>query len=194
MPPPVAPTHCAAHDDLDSHPLRMTDPDPSTRNAHDVSGSADRYETLVEVLEHEASKSALDRRREEAERRRRQKRTGPYWAVAALAVLALWLWVFPPAFLRVQPPPPQPVVAQESALRIAMYAQAQRIRAFREETGRLPDRLEETGPPLPGMTYRRLAPGLFQLTGETRDVRLTYRSDLPLDEFLASGAGPGGGG
>lgn len=169
----------------------IDDPASTSRNTHDISGTGDRYEALVEVLEHQASQSERDRALELERLRRNRERRSPrtYWVLGVLLLLTAWLWIFPPGFLRVDPPPPQPIEQEEAALRFAMYVQAQRITAHRLETGEYPARLEDAGPPLPAMRYARLAPDLYQLTAETERLRLTYRSDLPLDEFVGSGAG-----
>ena len=164
-------------------------PEPGSSNpSHDVSGSGDRYEALLEVLEHEKTQAARDRELEEAEREQSKTKRGPYWPVVVLLLITAWLWIFPPAFLSLEPPPPQPIEQEEAALRFTMYLQAQRIKAFRLEEGRLPETLEEAGPPLPGMRYARLHADLYQLTGLTDRLTLTYRSDLPLQEFVGSGA------
>ncbi|MDX1674329.1 MAG: hypothetical protein R3314_05935 [Longimicrobiales bacterium] len=166
----------------------MTKRTPSSNRDHDISGGGDRYEALLEVLEHEKTQAARAKQLEEAERQKRREQRGPYWPVAVLAVITAWLWLFPPGFLRLEPPPPQPIEQEEAALRFTMYVQAQRIKTFREETGRLPETLDEAGEPLPGMQYTRLHQELYQLTGATDRITLTYRSDLPLDEFVGSGA------
>lgn len=160
----------------------------SSGGSKHIAGSGDRYEALLDVLEHEKTQAARDRAREEAERQRRKKgQAGPYGLIAILLVVAAWLWLVPPAILRLDPPPPQPLEQEEAALRFTMYLQAQRIAAFREERGRLPESLVEAGPPLPNMDYTVLNTGLYQLTGATDRVTLTYRSDLPLDDFVADG-------
>lgn len=163
-------------------------PESSSSDGHDISGSGDRYEALLEVLEHEKTQAARADAQDEADRRERRARRMPYWPVAALLVITAWLWIFPPAFLRLDPPPPQPVEQEEAALRFTVYIQAQRIKAFRQANGRLPRTLEEAGEPLPGMRYTVLQPGLYQLTASTDRMTLTYRSDLPLEEFVGSGA------
>ena len=142
----------------------------------------------MEVLEHQAEQERQGRELEEREREQKPSSRVPYWLVGVLVLITAWLWLAPPSFLEAEPPPPPPVAEEEASLRFAMYLQAQRIRAFVEEEGRLPQTLEEAGPPLPGMTYVRLSEQLYQLTGATDRVRLTYRSDLPLDEFVGSGA------
>lgn len=166
------------------------DPASKPRNIHDISGSGDRYEALVQVLEHQKSQSERDRalELERLRRNRERRRARPYWLLGVLLALTAWLWLLPPSFLRIDPPPPQPLEQEEAALRFAMYVQAQRIAAHRLETGEYPARLEDAGPPLPGMQYTRLAAELYQLTAETDRLKLTYRSDLPLQDFVGSGA------
>lgn len=167
----------------------IDEPTPQRRDTHDISESGDRYEALVDVLEHQKSQEARSREYEERERRRRQeRRRQPYWLVGVLLAITAWLWLFPPSFLRTDPPPPQPIEEEEAALRFVMYVQAQRIKAYRQETGAYPERLEEAGPPLPSMTYARLGRDLYQLTGSTDRLTLTYSSDLPLEDFIGSGA------
>lgn len=162
-----------------------------SRNTHDVSGSGDRYQTLVELLEHENRQAAADRERElklEQLRLRRDRGSTPYWVAGILLLVTAWLWLWPPALLRLNPPAPQPIEREESALRFAIYLQAQRLKSYRDETGEYPLRLEDAGPALPAMQYVRLAPQLYQLNAGTDRVMLTYRSDLPLSEFVGSGA------
>lgn len=168
--------------------MNRTPSSGSSGDAHDITGDGDRYEALLQVLEREKEQAARDRALEEAERQQRKKQRGPLWPAAVLFLITAWIWLFPPAFLRMDPPPPQPVAQEEAALRFSMYLQAQRIKAFHLEHGRLPDSLAEAGPPLPGMRYTVLHTDLYQLTGATERVTLTYRSDLPLRDFVGSGA------
>ncbi|MFW6330393.1 MAG: hypothetical protein ACOC3J_01580, partial [Gemmatimonadota bacterium] len=48
----------------------VSEGEPPLTKAHDVSGSGDRYEALLEVLEHQTTQAAEDRAREIQERRR----------------------------------------------------------------------------------------------------------------------------
>ncbi len=168
----------------------MTDHRSETpRNAHDISGAGDRYEALVEVLQHQKSQAERDRELERERLVRSQEREGaPSWMLIVVVLFAGWVWIFPPGFLRVEPPPPQPVEQEEASLRFVMYVQAQRLKAYRQETGRYPERLEDAGPPLPNMTYTLLHDDVYQLTGSTDRLTLTYMSDLPLESFVGSGA------
>lgn len=151
-------------------------------------GADDRYEALLEVLEHDKAQQQADRELEERQRKRGRGSRVPIWLPVVLLGLVAWVWLFPPSFLSPEPPPPQPIEQEEAALRFAIYVQAQRIQAFRDQHGRYPETLDEAGPPLEGMRYIRLRPDLYQLTGTTDRVTLTYRSDLPLSDFVGSGA------
>lgn len=157
----------------------------SRRQAARVEGGVDRYEALLEVLEQQAERAdAEDRRPRRGDRSSRWKVS----ALVALLALTAWLWILPPAWLVPPPPAPPPIAEQEAALRFGMYLQAQRIRAFQLREGALPVTLEEAGEPLPGMSYVLVAPGVYELTGRTDEVRLTYRSDMPLREWVGAGA------
>ena len=161
----------------------MTTDTPSSGDSHDVSDRGERYEALLEVLEHQKAQQERDRAREAA--LRAPHRRGTTWLTGALLAVAVWLWLFPPAPLRIEPPPPQPVAEEEASLRFIMSVQARRLEAFRQVNGRYPSSLEEPGPPLPRMRYARLHDDLYQLTGTGDRLTLTYRSDLPLDDFAA---------
>jgi hypothetical protein len=169
----------------------MTKPStPGTSEPVDITSTGDRYETLLQIMEQQSARAARDRADEERELKRQRRRPSrvPPWATILLAIATLWIWLFPPAALRVDPPPPPPIEEETAALRFTMYLQVQRIRAFQEANDRLPVRLEEAGPPLPAVEYHRLSDDLYQLNGATDRVLLTYRSDLPLDEFVGAGA------
>ncbi len=103
--------------------------------------------------------------------------TAPRIVLAALTtVVAAWLWIFPPAFL--QPPGVvQPSLERvEAGLQVAVALQVDRIEQFRRETGRLPDRLDEAGEPLPGMTYTRVNAQVFRLRGRKAESVILYES------------------
>lgn len=159
----------------------------SPRDPDNITGGGSRYEALLEVLEQQQRQAEIDRERERRQRRPSDRRV-PGWLAVVLGLVAVWLWVLPPPFLSVNEPAPRSPADEEAALRFAVYVQAQRIQEFRNRSGRLPESLDEVGPPLQDMDYVRLAPGLYQLTGTTGRVRVTYRSDLPLADFVGSGA------
>lgn len=159
----------------------------SPRDPDNITGGGSRYEALLEVLEQQQRQAKEDRARAERSRRSPERRI-PIWLVVGLGLVAAWLWLIPPPFLRVEEPPPRSGAQEEAALRFAVYVQAQRIEEFRNRSGRLPESLEEVGPPMPGMHYVRLSDGLYQLTGTSDRSRLTYRSDLSLSDFARSGA------
>lgn len=163
--------------------MRKSHPnDPGPRRAAPVQGGPERYEALLEVLEQQAQEAAHE------VRVRGPRRMYQAFLVAILLGLTAWLWLLPPGWLVPPPPEPQPIAQEEAALRFGMYLQAQRIRAFEIREGRLPETLTEAGQGLPGVAYTVLGPDLYQLTGTTDRLQLTYRSDQPLREWVGSGA------
>lgn len=165
--------------------VRVKNRTPRSRPLRNIVGGGDRYEVLREVLEHQAAQEAASLAVEEAARRRKPESRVPLRVAGVLLLVAAWVWIFPPSFLRVNTPRPQPLAEEEQAVRLAVFVQAERINAFRQRNDSLPATLESAGPVLPGMEYVRLGPALYQLSGATDRVRLTYRSDLPLDSFAA---------
>jgi hypothetical protein len=110
------------------------------------------------------------------------------WQIALLIALAanVYVWVGRPAWIVGDPPGVQTAAEEEGVLRFRMYVQGQRIETFRREHGELPERLEETGPPLEGMRYQRTGPTSWELLGESGGVQLLLRSSQPMAEFLGS--------
>lgn len=154
---------------------------PGARRASPVQGGPERYEALLEVLEQQAQRA------HEGPEHRRRRSYGPILLVVLIGVTA-WLWILPPAWLIPPAPEPQPIEAEEAALRFGMYLQAQRIKAYELRHGRLPETLGEAGEGLPGASYRVLGAGVYELTGTTDRIRLTYRSSQPLREWVGAGA------
>jgi hypothetical protein len=77
---------------------------------------------------------------------------------------------------------------EESALRLVMYFQAQKIEQYRIDTGRVPLALDDAGPVFRGMEYVRLTNRDYRILGRTGRVTLSYSSVEPLDVFVGTGA------
>ncbi len=101
-----------------------------------------------------------------------------------LALISIWLWAFPPAALR-PVVPTIPLANQEAGLRMEMVIQAGKVLQFLEENGRLPNDLQEVGDSPDAVRYIALAGNVFQLTGETGEITITFTSTEPLEELLA---------
>lgn len=102
-------------------------------------------------------------------------------AAGVLCLAALYLWFASPSWLA---PPAAPALGsarEEAGLRLAVVLQMQRILDYREERGRLPDVLWETGEPLPGLRYERIDARTFSLrsVGTDAPVRFTVGDSLP---------------
>lgn len=101
-----------------------------------------------------------------------------------LATFSFYLWFATPAWVTPTQPDPVSVAEAEAGLRVALYFQAQRIESFRQQNGRLPDALAETGSAPPEMEYERIDARTYRLSGTSRGAVLTYDSSQPLGEFV----------
>lgn len=87
-------------------------------------------------------------------------------AVAAVVfVLAGWVAVAPPNWVRPTPPAELTPAARARAVRTALYLQAQQVEAFRVRTQSLPASLEELPSRVPGIGYARAGNRAYQLIG-----------------------------
>ena len=165
-------------------------PDPVDSRAR-LRAEEERARALAAVLRDQEDRAAATLEAEARRARRARVRTG---VLAALWIGMAWLWLADPTWWRVDPPPAPPPAAEARALRAGMYLQAQRIEAYRRARGRLPDVLEDVGPPLPGMTYERRDSRSYDLRGTSPRIRVTYRSERPARALLDDGvlAGPSG--
>ena len=110
----------------------------------------------------------------------RETTRGRAIVAGTLFVLAIWVWVFPPAPLSLAPPSPyvETDVKVRAGLRMAIGLQVDRIEAFRAEHGRLPDQLEEAGEPVYDMTYSRS-------DDNARDFQLQARAGGQVERFAS---------
>jgi len=144
-----------------------------------VSAEQERARALAAVLRDQNLKVEAARQAEARRVRRARVRRG--------ALLATWLsvayvWLASPSWLQVESPPTPTVQDETDALRVNVFLQSQRIEAYRLSRGRLPYVLEEAGPPLQGMEYRRRDNRYYELRGRSNRVFLRYLSEeSPLD-------------
>ncbi len=118
-----------------------------------------------------------------------------------LALVSVWLWVFPPPAL-IPDVPTIPLAAQDAGLRMNMLVQVNQIQQFVSEYGRLPENLDQVGERPDGVQYTRLSDDVYQLTGKSGDVSVDYTSTESVDELVAdamtivsgTSATPGGAG
>ena len=112
-----------------------------------------------------------------------------------LALVSIWLWIFPPGML-VPEPPTIPPLNLEAGLRLEMVIQVNNIRRYLTENGRLPGTLEEVGDAATGLSYEPLTAGVFRLSGQTGDIAVAYTSSEPVEELMGNAraivAGAGG--
>ncbi len=101
-----------------------------------------------------------------------------------LALISIWLWAFPPAVLRPEPPIIPPA-NQEAGLRMEMFIQVNNIRRYMTENGRLPGTLEDVGDGSAAVQYEPLTASVFRLSGQTGDIAVAYTSTEPVEDLLA---------
>lgn len=165
----------------------MTDQPPKPVDpARYVSDEHVRARALAEVLRDQVERAEAARDAEERRGKHTRIRRG---VLVGAWVLAAYVWLASPSWLRVEPPPMPTVAVEAQSLRLNVFLQTQAIEAYRSERGRLPFVLQEAGPPFRGMEYRRFDSRSYQLQGRSDRVILRYHSDQPPMEFVAGAAG-----
>lgn len=169
---------------------------PTGDPAHRVSDERERARLLAAVMRHQEERAAAA----EATRERRGRRTRTRRAVLAIAWMGVaYVWLGSPSWLQVPEPAPRTLAAEATGLRLSVFLQSQRVEAYRRSSGRLPFILQEAGPPLPGVRYRRLDSRSYVLEGGTERIWLHFDSRRPPLDFVgragelltASGGGMG---
>ena len=141
---------------------------------------------LIEAYDH-AVKTEEERA---AERRAAPPppRRGPSWTVIlstfVLVALLVWLAVERPAWLLDRGMPAESAEVRDASLRLAMAMQFNRVRRYQDSAGRLPARLEETGPVLEGIRYEAGPGSTFTLVGRNGPHELTLRSTDTVRVFV----------
>ncbi len=162
----------------------MPENDPTSSRPRKKTGN-ETADLVAQVLEEQ-------QRREAAQSKAPPSRSRTRVAAISLPVLAsfsFYLWFATPAWVTPTVPDPVPPAQAQAGLRVAMYFQIQRIEAFRQQNGRLPDTLEETGNAPAEMTYERLDARTYRLSGSSRGTSLTYESTQPPREFVGDAMG-----
>jgi hypothetical protein len=148
-------------------------------------GGRERYDVLQEFMEQHAETLETHAGQHLTSRMGVRVRIAVLAFLVVISSLAWWKgndWLGPAL-------PPRPTIAQmDGTLRLSLYLQSQRIKAFEQRTGRLPGRLDEAGPSLPGIRYQKLDARTYRITGRFGDVTLSYRSDQPIGRLLDASA------
>lgn len=161
----------------------MVQDEPSSRRSvpRPPHGGRERYDVLQEFMEQHAETLDGHAGQPPASRARHRARIAVLAVLVAMFALAWWKgndWLGPVL-------PSKPTISQvDGVLRLSLYLQVQRIKAFEQRTGHLPGRLDEVGPALPGILYEKLDARTYRITGRNGDVTLTYRSDQPIGKLL----------
>jgi hypothetical protein len=138
------------------------------------------------VAEYEQSIKSVNEQHQAAHAKTGRRRKVRRAAILAIALLvALYLSLVPPAWVKPQPVPSPTHTEREAGERFAIFLQAQRIEHFRSTTGRLPSTMEEAGEAMPGIRYEVLRDGIYTLTSD-RDQAIRYTSRDSLETFLGA--------
>jgi len=149
-------------------------------HAKDEARGQEAADAVAAVLKHAAAK-------DEIAHRKTTPRKQPKWMLPLgvnLAVLAVYLLIAPPSWVTVNPVEPPDLARQGNDLKAAMWFQAERIKSYQAEHGRLPESLSEAGSATPGVEYVRDGDG-FRLIGIVGDVPVILDSNAPNNEFAA---------
>src|SRR5690606_35793787 len=105
---------------------------------------AEAADLVAEVLKDAAEREQIRARREAPKVGRTRQRMVAV-SLPLAAAFSFYLWFGNPSW--VTPTLPDPVTPEtaEAGLRVAMFFEAQKIETFRNQNGRLPDSLQETG-------------------------------------------------
>lgn len=153
-------------------------------HAKDEARGQETADAVAAVLKH-----AAERDKAAGEKPRPKKQ--PKWMLPVgiqLSVLALYLLIAPPRWVTMNPIEPPDAVSQEESLRVAMYFQAQRIEAYLQQHGELPQRLADAGSPIEGVEYVRQGRSAYQLVGLVGEAALVYDSTQSDADFKDAAA------
>ena len=165
----------------------MIDQPPLEREPHDrVSEERERARLLADVLRDQAKRAEAALEAEARSHRRARIRRGVLVAVWAAAA---YVWLISPGWTRVDPTPVPTLAEDVRSLRINLFLQAEQVEGFQASRGRLPWVLQEAGPPLPGMEYRRRDSQSYEIQARSHRVHLSYTSDRPPLDLVGPAAG-----
>ena len=142
-------------------------------------GSSEYGDALTDILNDQARRNEL---RSAAGPKSGRPRLHPS-VPPVLALVSIWLWLFPPAAL-VPEVPSIPPANQEAGLRIEMSIKVNNILRFAADNGRLPNDLGELGDNPAALQYVPLGGNAFQLSGQTGDISVDFNSNDPVSDLL----------
>jgi hypothetical protein len=150
-------------------------------------GPTPEKRALIEAYD-EALRAGAERQAAEARPAVPQRRRRPLLVVSLvlLALTAVYLVIARPEWLTLNRRPVESAAVQDASLRLGLAMQAQRIRRYQRENGRLPETLADAGAAADWIRYERFPPDRFALHGENGAARLTLRSTDSLEAFVGN--------
>lgn len=178
---------------MDSEDRRAVHPEPDEGSAENkaidldedikVSSDLERAAVIASVMRHQAQQEEV---RTQVQYMGKKALLPQLLTLAASTAFAVYVWFGSPSWLEPDPIPLPPLSVEEDVVRSAVLLQVERIQSYRETNGRLPAFLEEAGPRLPGVEYRRLDNRNYRLNARGERVIIHFRSGQPLTEFQES--------
>jgi hypothetical protein len=105
---------------------------------------------------------------------------------AVIVVVGAAILIAQPAWLTTPPAVEESPEVREASLRLAIYQAAEHIDAYERANERLPGSLKEAGAELSSLKYEVVGPRTYVLAGQSGDLKLEYRSEQPLQDFLGN--------
>jgi hypothetical protein len=123
---------------------------------------------------------------------RRQSRAGKATRTVAISFglvifgFAIYLLVARPPWFFTPPPPPETVAIQEASLRLMLVREADRLKRYRAQHGKLPSTLEQAGSPVHGVLYQTSNDSTFRLIAAFGGETIGLSSTDSVGAFLGN--------
>jgi hypothetical protein len=141
---------------------------------------------VQQIVEEQKQKKA--ELREAMQRKEKRSRLGPVAAGVLIAANVVAWAIFPP--VRDTSGDTRTPAEVERDLRTVIASAAGQVESWRRtHDGRLPPSLAQAGVSDTGLTYVNVDGTVYEVRGESRGIRLSYRSNTLITDFLDAGLG-----
>lgn len=141
---------------------------------------------MQQIVEEQKQKKA--ELKEAMQRKQKRSRLGPLAAGVLIAANVVAWAVFPP--VRDTSGDSRTPGDIERDLRTVIASAAGQVESWRRtHEGRLPPSLHEAGVADSGLSYVDVDGAVYEVRGESHGLRLSYRSNTPISDFIDAGLG-----
>ena len=130
-------------------------------------------------------------RHDKAQQQKAAQKTQAKWVLPVginLGVFAVYLLIAPPAWVVMNPLEAAPIEQQTDHMRLAMYMQAMRVDAYRQQNGELPVALGDAGSAVQGVEYSIIGANRYELIATIGTEVVRYDSSESANEWVGSDA------